>query len=501
VTSPVTLPQLGTNLNLHHLSGALEVQVDDLCCDSRKVSAKSCFVAVKGHSTDGHDYVKDALSRGAGAIIVQEGRESAIPADSRASCYSVADTRHALGVLSREFWSKPDRKLELVAVTGTNGKTTVTHLVRDILRAAGRRCGLIGTIQYDTGHEVIPATLTTPDPCDFFRLLAEMCDEGLEAGVFEASSHALDQERIGEVEVDVAAFTNLSREHLDYHPDLQSYLAAKRRLLERLEGPSREKSPGRAVVFVDDETLAAAPWPAQTLRVGRREGSDLRLLDSSIGPEGSTLRVGFPHGESEFQCRLLGGFNVDNALVALGCGYALGLSLDELRGGLAAAAPVRGRMEPVELKGGPLVLVDYAHTPDGLEKALWSCREIAAGRLHVVFGCGGDRDRGKRALMAAAVMASADEIYLTLDNPRTEDPARIFADAESGMTRAYQEGRARTIEDRGQAIALAIRSATPKDVVLIAGKGHETYQILGQRKLAWDDREAARKAWTAEGGS
>jgi UDP-N-acetylmuramoyl-L-alanyl-D-glutamate--2,6-diaminopimelate ligase len=293
----------------------------------------------------------------------------------------------------------------------------------------------------------------------------------------------------------------LSREHLDYHPDLQSYLAAKRRLLDRLDGPQREKSVGRAVIFADDETLAAAPWPKKTLKVGRRAGSDLRLIDSTLGREGSSFQVELERERVEFRSRLLGGFNVDNALIALACGLALGLSKEELQAGLAAAQPVRGRLQAVELEGGPLVVVDYAHTPDGLKKALAACREFSRGRIHVVFGCGGDRDRGKRPLMAATVMDGADQIYLTLDNPRTEDPKRIFADVERGMRRAYEEGWARTIGDRGEAIAAAIHAAENEDLVLLAGKGHENYQIIGTKKHAWDDASAARDAWDARRGA
>lgn len=497
----INLGALSARFGLHSLAGPSEVSVKGICSDSRRVTPGSCFVAVEGYAVDGHEYVADAVARGASAIILQEGHESLVFPDTKVAFYSAENTRLTLGVLSRESHRKPDLKLELVAVTGTNGKTTVSHLVRDILAESGRSCGLLGTIEYDTGRQVRPASLTTPDATEFYLLLDEMCEAGLDSCAFEASSHALDQERIGTAEVDVAAFTNLSREHLDYHPDLQSYLAAKRRLLERLEGPARLKARGRAVVFVDDEILAAASWPDQTLRVGRREGSDLKLLDSAIRRDGSSLRVEFEHEEIEFQSRLLGSFNVDNALVALGCGFALGLSSEELQSGLASAKPVRGRLEAVELSGGPLVVVDYAHTPDGLGKALAACRQISLGRIHVVFGCGGDRDRGKRPLMAATVMDGADEIYLTLDNPRTEDRQRIFQDVEAGMQRAYEEGRARTIEDRSEAIAAAINAADSSDLVLLAGKGHENYQIIGQEKLPWDDADAARTAWSGRSKS
>jgi UDP-N-acetylmuramoyl-L-alanyl-D-glutamate--2,6-diaminopimelate ligase len=302
---------------------------------------------------------------------------------------------------------------------------------------------------------------------------------------------------MGPIEVDVAAFTNLSRDHLDYHPDLPSYLAAKRKLLDLALGKPRDKERGRVVVFVDDEQLGAAPWPDATLRVGRRADAQLRLLEASTDRDGSRLRVAWEGGSHRFESRLLGGFNVDNILVALGCGLALGLGIDELQAGLAAAQPVPGRMEPVELEGAPLLLIDYAHTPDGLEAALAASRELCAGRIHLVFGCGGDRDRGKRPLMGEVAVRCADEVYFTLDNPRTEDPAQIFRDAEAGMQEAYARGHARSIEDRAEAIAAALRAAGPEDLIIITGKGHETYQILGETKHPWDDREVLRKAWAA----
>ncbi len=486
---------LAEGLPMEHLSGPEDAEVTGVSCDSRTVEPGHCFVAVEGHAVDGHEYVGDAIERGAAVVVIRSGRSSVLPELSRVACFATEDPRHATGILARSYRGHPDLHLELVAVTGTNGKTTVSHLVQWILQGTGRGCGLLGTIEYDTGKKKQKAPLTTPDPCEFYRLLDEMRRAGLGACAFEASSHALDQERIGPAEIDVAAFTNLSREHLDYHPDLQSYLGAKRRLLERLEGPLRRKDRGHAVVFVDDPTLAGAPWPDGTVRVGAAPKAEIRLLEAETGREGSRLRVSVLGEQVDFSTRLLGSFNMENALMAIACAAVLGVDPPVIRDRLASAPPVCGRMEPVELDGGPLVLVDYAHTPDGLEKAVTSCRGLCEGRIHVVFGCGGDRDRGKRPLMAEAVCRSADEIYLTLDNPRTEDPQQIFRDAEAGMREAIAQGRARRIEDRFEAIAAALAGAGPDDLVLIAGKGHENHQILGTTKHPWDDRAAARDAW------
>ena len=279
---------LANGLEMVHLAGPDDALITGVSCDSRQVEPGHCFFAVEGHNSDGHDYVQDALDRGAAVVVIQSGREKVLPDAPSAACFATDDPRRAMAAVARAYRANPDLHLDLVAVTGTNGKTTVSHLVRWILDAAGRRCGLLGTIEYDTGRKRQKAPLTTPDPCEFYRLLEEMRQAGLSACAFEASSHALDQERIGAAEVDVAAFTNLSREHLDYHPDLQSYLGAKRRLLERLEGPRRNKPRGVAVVFVDDETLAAAPWPERSLRVGRREDADIRLLEAETGREGTS---------------------------------------------------------------------------------------------------------------------------------------------------------------------------------------------------------------------
>jgi len=485
---------LAEGLGLRHVAGPGDALVKGVACDSRKVEPGSVFVAVPGHAVDGHEFVAEALRRGAAAVVVQEGRESALPARPRAACFTATDARRVAGALARSYRANPDLDLSLVAVTGTNGKTTVSHLVRSLLDTAGRPCGLLGTLRYETGRRSLTAPLTTPDPCAFYGFLEEMRDAGLNACAFEASSHALDQERLGPVEVDVAAFTNLTREHLDYHGTMEGYLAAKLRLLDHLVGEKRDKERGAAVVFHDDPRLASVDWPEHTLKVGTSEACELRLLQAHTGREGSRLRVRWQGREVELRTRLLGAFNVENALVALGCAAALGLSDEDLAEGLAQAEPVPGRMEPLPVEGGPLVLIDYAHTPDGLEKSLATCRQLTSARLHLVFGCGGDRDRGKRPLMAQVAARGADRIYLTLDNPRTEDPARIFADVEAGMEAARAEGRARTIADRAEAVGEALAQAGPDDLVLIAGKGHETYQILGTEKVHWDDREAVRRA-------
>ncbi len=491
------LSTLLTGIECRHAAGPADAELTGITSDSRQVQPGECFVAIRGTIANGHAFVPDALARGAAAVIVQEGERVALPQAPAAACYAVHEPRRALGDLARAFHGQPDSALTLVAVTGTNGKTTTTHLVRDVLESAGRRCGLIGTIAYETGAQSLRAALTTPDAVAFFALLAEMRDVGLSACAFEASSHALDQERLGRCEVDVAAFSNVTREHLDYHASPDAYLAAKLRLLDRLAGPRRRKPPGRVVVNGDDPILGGAAWPKDAVTVGRRGGATVRLLHARYDREGTQLRLDLAGREVEARCRLLGPYNAENLLLCAGIAHALGLSPEAIAAGLEAARVVAGRMEPVALEGGPLVLVDYAHTPDGMAKALAAARALTRCRLLLVFGCGGDRDRGKRPLMAEAAAAAADLAILTLDNPRTEDPQRIFQDAERGFIAAGALDRARTIPDRGEAIAAALAEASPQDVVLVAGKGHETYQIVGSQKLPWDDRAAARAGWAS----
>ena len=483
----------------HRLVGDADVSVDDVTADSRKVGPGSVFVAVRGGRVDGHDFVPSAVGSGARAVVVDAAGTIGLELPEGITRVVVEDPREALGHMVRRRFDHPDRALTVVAVTGTNGKTTVSHLVRDLLTHTGRRCGLIGTIRYDVLDREIAAPLTTPAPEELLPLLAMIRDHGGDAVSMEASSHALDQRRLAGIEIDVAAFTNLSHEHLDYHGDLESYFAAKRRLLDHLDQRVREKAIGRAVVYLDDPFLGAREWPEDAIRVGTGDGCRVRARSIRCDADGIVLDVELDGVEQRLSSGLLGAYNAANLLVVAGIGTALGLGPDELAAAFPSLRPVPGRLEPVELEGGPQVLIDYAHTPEGMRSTLDTVRSIVDGRLFVVFGCGGDRDRAKRPAMASIAVERADRVVLTLDNPRTEDPARIFADAEPGFAAAPD--RARCIDDRAEAVAWVLNEAGPADTVVICGKGHETYQILGTEKIPWDDRVVLLDAWREIGGA
>lgn len=473
------------------LRGAPSTEVTSITADSRLVCSGSVFVAIGGHDRDGHEYLAAAAGAGAAAVVGENAPAlQACPVNVVAV---VPDARRALGQMLGVWYGRPDRQLEVLAVTGTNGKTTVAHLLRDLWRSRGRACGLLGTISWDALDGIEPARLTTPGAEELDQRLDRIVRAGGVAIAMEASSHALDQQRLGELEVDVALFTNITRDHLDYHPDMDAYLAAKLKLCGYLNQPGRVKAAGVCVVNTDDPRLASVEWPSGTVTVGHAAGCTIRGLSADFDREGTRMRVSYVDREIEVRTRLLGRYNAHNVLLVAGAAHACGIAAGDFVAHAGALTPVSGRLEPVPLEGGPLAIVDYAHTPDGLNSTLAAVRDLTSGRVHLVFGCGGDRDRGKRPQMAAVAVAGADEVYLTLDNPRTEDPGRIFADAETGFAGAT--GRARRIEDRQEAIAAALASAGDHDVVLVAGKGHENYQIIGTEKLPWDDRAALREAW------
>lgn len=465
------------------LSG--DADVSDVAIDSRACRAGSCFVAVRGWARDGHEFIEAAIEGGAAAVAcedpsrVPEGVPHAIVADSRSAC----------GKLAQAILGWPSRKLTCVGITGTNGKTTVAHLVRAILEGAGHRVGLLGTIRYDTGARVRPAGTTTPDPVS----LAELCDEMVRTGrthlVMEASSHALHQDRTAGVGFDVGVFTNLSGDHLDYHETMENYLGAKRLLFERL-------SPRAAAVINRDDPAGEAiaqATPAEISWYGLNPLSQVRGRVHGMDATGSKLDLVTPLGEVRVVTPLIGRHNVYNALAASGASLALGVGLETIADSLANVSCVAGRLERVHNDAGFDVFVDYAHTDDALRNVLRSLRPVTRGRLIVVFGCGGDRDRTKRPRMAQVAEDLADRLVITSDNPRSEDPRVIIGEIVGGLD---SDGRTRSdvLVDRGQAIAHAVAMAEDGDVVLIAGKGHETYQVVGDEWSDFDDVAVASEA-------
>jgi UDP-N-acetylmuramoyl-L-alanyl-D-glutamate--2,6-diaminopimelate ligase len=463
-----------------------EVEVAALAYDNRAVAPGTLFFCVPGFTRDGHDFAPDAVARGAVALVVQRPLGLGVPE------VRVDDMRAAMATAAARFHGDPTAQLPVVGITGTSGKTTTTHLVRHLLESAGRQCGLLGGVTTVVGGEERPAVRTTPEAIDTQATFRRMLDAGDQACAMEVSSHALELRRIDRTHFAVAAFTNLSQDHLDFHPDMESYFAAKLRLF-------REFDVGRAIVVIDDEwgrRLAGDLDAPVTVSIERP--ADWRVADHCSGLGGNSFAVRSPAGEAVVELPLRGRFNAANALVALAAGDALGLQLGEMAAALHTVAPVPGRVQAVEEAQGFAVLVDYSHKPGALEQVLASARELSTGRVIVVFGAGGDRDRAKRPVMGEIAARLADHAIVTSDNPRSEPPEAIIDEIFGGVPAdAFHVKRS---VDRREAIAQAIELARPGDVVVIAGKGHEQGQEFeGGRKEPFDDVEVARAALRAAG--
>lgn len=447
---------------------------------SDHVTPGDVFFCISGFKNDGHDFAADAVARGAVAVVGER-----MMAELKVPVAVVEDTRRALALASARFWGFPTRSLDVVGITGTNGKTTTTYLLDGILRAAGRLTGLIGTVETRVAGERQVSSRTTPESADLQRLFAEMLDAGVRGVSMEVSSHAIDLGRVDGTTFAVAAFTNLTQDHLDYHHTLEEYWSVKRRLFTSMDVRAR-------VVNIDDPAgLELAATLDSPITVGRSEGALVRATDEEFGPVSTSFTLVTPEGSLRVLLPLAGAYNVENALVAAGSARALGIDLQTVVEGLEHAPQVPGRLERID-EGQPFaVLVDYAHTPDSLAKAIESLRAVTPGRVIVVFGCGGDRDPDKRPMMGAAAGRLADEVVITSDNPRSEDPVGIILQIEDGVRDA--QGSYRVEVDRRAAIASALGEAEAGDAVLIAGKGHEDYQIFSDRTVHFDDREVARE--------
>jgi UDP-N-acetylmuramoyl-L-alanyl-D-glutamate--2,6-diaminopimelate ligase len=486
----VPTSQLLEELTERTLQGEIPARVSGVSADSRKVSAGECFVAVTGFKQDGRRFIPDALSRGA-AMIVAEPPDP-LP-EERVLRVLVPAARPALATLAAAYHSHPSRALTVIGITGTNGKTTTSYLCEALLAAGGGAAGVIGTIQYRVGTETVPARQTTPEAVELQALLARMRDRSVGGVAMEVSSHALALHRVDGIDFDVAVFTNLTQDHLDFHGTLDAYRRAKRRLFELLAVSSKKRR--TAVVNADDTAGAAmvAGLDLPTVTVGLGRSATVRPREYSSTLAGIRMAVDTPRGRVEMCSPLIGEHNVLNLLGAVGCGVALGLPADVIGQALAGVSAVPGRFERVDAGQPFLVIVDYAHTPDALERVLATAHALTAGRLGVVFGCGGDRDRGKRPLMGEIAARLADRVWVTSDNPRSERPGAIIDEIVAGIRRVSPEaGRYVTMPERQGAIEDALLWARAGDCVVIAGKGHETYQLVGPAVLPFDDREVAR---------
>ena len=456
--------------------------VSGLAYDSRGVRPSDLFFAIPGENVDGHDFVGEAARRGAVAAIVQRGVPASIPT------IEVRSVTDALSALSAEFYAHPSRRLPVVGVTGTNGKTTTVFLIEDAHRSRGLSCAAMGTVSYRVGGKTYPAPNTTPLALDVHRFLGEAADAGCAAAAMEVSSHALELGRVRDVRFAVGVFTNLTQDHLDFHKDMDAYFRAKARLFLDYPGV-------RGVINIDDEYGRKLKMThPNSLTFGLASDADVRAANVTADLSGVSFDLHFPSGAvRRIESNLMGRYNVSNTLAAAAALVRLGWKDDDVAEGLSGSHAVPGRLERVENDRGVVVLVDYAHTPDALRQALTALKDARPKRLLCVFGAGGDRDRRKRPLMARAAAELSDFVVITSDNPRTEDPRAILKDVEEGMA-AGPHPPYRVIENRGEAIRAAVAEARPGDIVLIAGKGHETYQIYGREKIHFSDQEEARAA-------
>ena len=476
-------------------------QIGSIHYRAQEVQPGGVFVAIAGSSADGHDFIDEALSRGARTIVVQRETGVEVPA------IQVTDTRKALAIISAAFYGNPSEQLMLIAITGTNGKTTTTYIIEGILKKAGYRVGVIGTINYRYADKTFDNPVTTPESLDLQRILAEMKQSGVTHVVMEVSSHAIDLSRIQHCWFDVGVFTNLSQDHLDFHGNMEAYWFTKKRLFSEYLPAGPKKDHVRAVIN------CAAPRGRElaeelcipVVRVGYSDTDDIKGIDVRCNLDGIAGRIQIPGGEFAFHSTLVGHYNVENIMCAVGIAAAMDLAPEIIGPGVQSGSHVPGRLERIANQTGRHVYVDYAHTPDALENVIKSVLALTPDRVICVFGCGGDRDKEKRPLMGEIATRHCDLCIVTSDNPRSEKPIaiieHILAGIKKGNAVAYTAAdlkngykrRGYVIEpDRRQAIALGISVSRPGDTVLIAGKGHETYQILANQTIDFDDREVAR---------
>ena len=472
------------------VDGPLDREVAGITYDSRRVTPGMVFVAIPGQHVDGHEFIGTAVERGASAVICE--RSKLIP--GRITKIQVADVREAMACAARTYYQHPSSKLKVIGVTGTNGKTTVAFMIKAILEAADIKTGLMGTVRYEIGDRVIPAQRTTPESIEVQQMMAQMLKADCQACVMEVSSHALDQKRVHGVEFDVGIFTNLTRDHLDYHGTMENYFTAKKKLFASLEQGSKSAT---SVINIDDTYGARLADEVQGVEVqltyGFEEKSRLRATKIELSAEGSRFVVEASERKFAVRLPLIGRHNIYNALAAIGACLALKIDVVKIQAALNALPPVSGRLEMVSA-GQPFgVFVDYAHTDDALKNVLTTLRETTKGRVLLAFGCGGSRDTGKRAKMGRIAAELADFTLITSDNPRREEPVKIAAQIEEG----YKAVRSDAYEielDRARAIQQIIAKAQPGDSVLIAGKGHETYQEFEDTVVPFDDRIHALEA-------
>jgi UDP-N-acetylmuramoyl-L-alanyl-D-glutamate--2,6-diaminopimelate ligase len=488
------LEKLISNIPVISKIGNLNVEVKGICQDSRTFKSADLFIAVKGSQFDGHDFIADAIKRGASAIFCE--REFSIPRSYKGAVIRVKSCNEIINPLAQNFFSNPSEKLFVIGITGTNGKTTTTHMVEAVLNGGNLPTAIIGTIDNHFKGDVLPASHTTPDPIALQSMLSRWESQGAKAVALEVSSHALEQGRVDSLSFDLAVFTNLTRDHLDFHKTIENYAAAKAKLFKTLLSRSPKKNK-RAIINLDDSYNGIMrPLDVPVWTYGINEG-DFHTSKLKFNFEGTEVEFHTPLGKFSSNLKLVGSHNVSNALAAVAVGTHLGVSNYDIANALSQLQGVKGRLERVITKSKLRVFVDYAHTDDGLRNVLQfltTVRDTTSpqSKIITVFGCGGDRDQGKRPLMMKAALDKSDFVIVTSDNPRTEDPHKIIFQITEGLSKA-QSLKFIVDADRKGAIQLAIRKAGPGDVILIAGKGHEDYQIVGETKHHFDDVEVVKE--------
>jgi UDP-N-acetylmuramoyl-L-alanyl-D-glutamate--2,6-diaminopimelate ligase/murE/murF fusion protein len=482
---------------------ASDPEIHSIHYKAQEVKPDGLFVAIRGFIADGHDFIDDALERGASVIVAQK------TVDKPSIIIEVANSRKALAAISHAFYGKPSEKLFIIAITGTNGKTTTAFLIESMLVEAGFNVGVIGTINYRYSGKIFTNPITTPESLDLQKILADMLADGITHVVMEVSSHAIDLARIDHCRLDVAVFTNLSQDHLDYHKDMNSYWLCKKRLFTEnlIAGPKKDHA--LAVINGNDpkgrELLLDLSVPS--LSTGLEDDNTIRPIHIQQDLTGITGKLSTPAGALDFQSSLVGTYNLENILTATGVGIGIKLALNAIRAGIEKVHSVPGRLEPIPNNTGRFVYVDYAHTPDALENVLTSLKSLLTAKIICVFGCGGDRDTDKRPQMGEIAGRLCDLTIITSDNPRTEPPMGIIDQILEGVKKvtAYEykvadlsngfKKKGYVLEpDRKKAIALGVKASRCGDTVLIAGKGHETYQIIGNKTVPFDDRVEAHRA-------
>ncbi len=476
--------------NIPELHWPLEkgsTEITALSCDSREAQQGALFVALSGAKFRGVDFVADVVAKGAAAVVIARSEAPLLKKEIPAGVVIIlaADPKALLRTAARCFYGDPSRSIQTIGITGTNGKTTFTYLMESILHHSGEMCGVIGTVNYRIGKEILPAPNTTPGFLDLQRFYHQMLGQGARHCVMEVSSHALDQGRVDNIHFNAAVFSNLTQDHLDYHQDMESYFLAKALLFKGLS------SNAAALINGDDPygRRLCKMTQAKVITFGIDSDVNVKAVGIHYTLTGTTFDVAYPSGKVKVITRLIGKHNVYNILAAFACAYALGFKMESVVRGIESMANVPGRLEAVETRKGFHVFIDYAHTEDGLVNVLKALREVSSARITTVFGCGGDRDRAKRPKMGAAVCALSDHAIITSDNPRSEDPLAIIEQIVAGFNKKNYD----VCPDRKEAIRTALKEARPGDIILLAGKGHEDYQILKEGKIQFNEAQIVKE--------